>query len=309
MISSSPVFSVSPQRLSAVQFARWPGRPPVIHAQDARATFSTKMPRLLTRIASLSVAICALAATTMAQKPSGRSDDVVRVNTELVQTDFMVFDKQGNFVDGLKGNQFALKVEGKQREITFFDRIAAGSRSEEAQLAAARGNPRSNNLKSGPIPLDRGRTVMFFLDDLHLSTGSLSQVRSMLRKFIDREMRQNDQAAIVSASGQLGFLQQLTDNRAVIMSAVDRLRTQQLTLHTAEYPPMTEFQAMKVEQHDTDVVDYFVDALIKENPMLARQQAAEMVRERATQILEESSAITTRALASFKAFVESTSAL
>src|SRR5439155_13411588 len=111
------------------------------------------------------IAGCGAAAslTHAQQKP----DEVVRVNTDLVQTDFMVFDKQGKFVDGIKRDQFILKVEGKQREISFFDRIAAGSRSEEAQLAAARGTTASG--PTLPVPLDRGRTVMFFVDDLHLS--------------------------------------------------------------------------------------------------------------------------------------------
>lgn len=34
-------------------------------------------------------------------KPQSR-DDVLRINTELVQTGVTVFDKQGRFVDGLK---------------------------------------------------------------------------------------------------------------------------------------------------------------------------------------------------------------
>src|SRR6266550_3633430 len=82
------------------------------------------------------------------QKP----DEVVRVSTDLVQSDFMVFDKQGNFVDGLKRDQFVLKVEGKPRPISFFDRIAAGSRNEEAQLAAARGNPTNTGVKAPVVP-------------------------------------------------------------------------------------------------------------------------------------------------------------
>jgi hypothetical protein len=61
---------------------------------------------------------------------------------------------------------------------------------------------------------------MFFLDDMHLSNGSLNQARAMLKKFVASEMRQNDQSAIVTASGQLGFLQQLTDNREVMMLAI-----------------------------------------------------------------------------------------
>ena len=268
------------------------------------------VPRLLLRIALFSVAVPLLATFTFAQRPQGRSDEVVRVNSELVQTDFMVFDKDGNFVDGLKSDQFVLKVEGKTREITFFDRIAAGSRSEEAQLAAARGNPTNTGGKAPAVPLDRGRTVLFFIDDLHLSNGSMNQVRTMLKRFVDREMRQNDQSVIATATGQLGFLQQLTDNREVMMAATDRLRTQpNLLLQTSERPPMSEYQALSIDQHDPDVLDFFVDELLKENPGLARQTASEMVRQRASQILEDSSSITTRSLSGFKSFVQNTATL
>src|SRR5690349_2238351 len=67
-----------------------------------------------------------ISAQTAPQKPAEAQDDIIRVNTELVQTDVMVFDKQGHFVDGLKSDQFALKVDDKATPITFFERVAAG---------------------------------------------------------------------------------------------------------------------------------------------------------------------------------------
>ena len=233
-----------------------------------------------------------------------RQDEVVRVNTDLVQTDFMVLDKQGNFVDGLKREQFTLKVDGKQREISFFDRINAGSRSEEAQLAAARGTVNSAT-KGMALPLDRGRTVMFFLDDFHLSPAGMQQTRSLLTRFVDREMGQNDLVEIASTSGQLGFLQQLTDNRSVLHSAISHLRIQQLsTAKTAEQPPMSEYQAMLIEQEDRDVLGYFIDALIKQLPGITPDVAAEMVRARASGISQERSWITTRTLAALRKWLD-----
>lgn len=265
------------------------------------------VPRLLTRIVFSLAAVCLFAAPAFPQAQPKPPDDVVKVSTELVQTDFMVFDKQGNFVDGLKREDFVLKVEGKPREFTFFDRLAAGSRSEEAQLAAARGGASG---KGTPVPMDRGRVIMFFLDDYHLSNSSMGQVRKLLRSFINREMRQNDQALVASASGQLGFLQQLTDSKAVIIAAMDRLRSQQsMAMTSAEYPPMSEYHAFQVQNHDTDVLNFFIDALIKENPQLSRQTASEMVRNRASQILQDSGSITTRTLSGFKQFIDGTAAL
>lgn len=268
------------------------------------------VPRVLTRIALSLAAGCLFAAPAFSQTQPKPPDDVVKVSTELVQSDFMVFDKQGNFIDGLKREDFVLKIDGKPRDFTFFDRLTAGSRSEEAQLAAARGTAAGDSGKGTPVPMDRGRVIMFFFDDFHLSTGSMGQIRNLLKSFIRREMRQNDQAAIVSASGQIGFLQQVTDNKTVILAAMDRLRSQaSMVLLNGERPPMTEFAALQIQNHDTDVLDYYIDALIKENPLLARQQAAEQVRARATQILQDSSSITTRTLAGLKSFIDSTASL
>src|SRR6185436_4593846 len=110
--------------------------------------------RLLIRTTLFLATLHVLALSVFAQQPTP-GEEVVRVNTELVQTDFTVVDRDGNFVKGLKKDQLVLKVDGKAREITFFDQIAAGNRNEEAQLAAARGD--SNRGKGQAVPLDRGR--------------------------------------------------------------------------------------------------------------------------------------------------------
>lgn len=249
----------------------------------------------------------AFASDIIAQRPTQQAEDVIKVNTELVQTDFMVFDKTGNFVDGLKRDQFALKVEGKPRDITFFDRIAAGSRDEEAQLSAARGASRGGATRAA-IPLDRGRIVMFFLDDYHLSLFGIDQAKTLVRRFIDRDMGQNDLAEIVSTSGQIGFLQQLTDSKVVLNAAVDRIHYQQMTPGgLAERPPMSEYQAMLIEQGDTDILDYFVDILVEQR--IPRGQAVDMVKGRAGALLKESSSISTRSMSTFETWMKQTAAV
>lgn len=242
-----------------------------------------------------------------------KPDDVIKISTELVQSDFMVFDKQGNFVDGLKRDQLVFKVEGKPREISFFDRIVAGSRSEEAQLAAARGTTTPG--AHAPVPLDRGRTVLFFIDDLHLSPAGATYTRRMLKQFIEHDMKQNDAAEIASTSGLIGFVQQLTNNKAVLNAAADRLRSNQMTLETAEYPPITEYQAINIERHDDDLVRFLAIELIKsqgggENPPEAAiKQAAEVIMNRASQIIADGQSITTRTMTALRGFIKLTSAL
>src|SRR3954462_14497465 len=99
--------------------------------------------RSLSLAAALCLFLCALAQAQQQQKPSRRpasaqEDDVVRITTELVQTDVAVFDKRGRFVEDLRPEQFELQVDGREQPVIFFERVTAGSRSEESQLAAAR---------------------------------------------------------------------------------------------------------------------------------------------------------------------------
>ena len=248
------------------------------------------------------------AAEAFAQQPQStpsQSEDVVRVNTALVQTDVTVFDRRGTFVEDLKREQFVLKVDGKPHEISFFEKIKAGSHNEEAQLAAARGNAISGNTGGTPIPLDRGRTVFFFVDDSHVSASDIVQVRESLKRFVDHTMGQNDEAAIITTSGQVGFLQQLTDNKAVLRAAIERITTRSQNVHDAERPAMSEYQAMSVGQDDRDVLDFFIDAILRDFPGIPRQVAGDMVRERASAMLQQSGMITTNTLSALQGLVKS----
>lgn len=259
------------------------------------------------RILLFSAAFIACAAPGFAQEqgPSRQAPDVVRINTSLVQTDVMVFDKQGNFVDGLKRDQFGLKVDGKPREISFFEKVVAGSRNEEAQLAAARGNSTGAARPGGAVPLDRGRTIYFFIDDLHLSVGSNKQTRMLLQRFIDREMGQNDEAAITSTSGQIGFLQQLTDDKTVLHAATERLLPRSYTTKDSQRPVMTEYQAQLIEAGNEDVLGFFVDELIRLNPNLPRNMAAAEIQGRASQISQQTAFLTNGTLNSLKSLLKS----
>jgi len=261
--------------------------------------------RLISSSLVLLLIVCvATVRSASAQQRESRPEDVVRVNTELVQTDVMVFAKDGSFVDGLKREQFELKIDGKPHAIAFFERVSAGSRNEEAQLAAARGGAK-NGVAGAPVPLDRGRAVFFYLDDLHLSASSISQTRALLRRFVDHEMGQNDEVAIVSATGQIGFLQQLTNNKEVLTRAIERLSVRTVSGRDAERLAMTEYQATLVEQNDSDVIDVFIDALLRDNPGLPRQMAGDMVRQRASAIAQQAAHFTTISLASLEGLVRS----
>src|SRR5919197_2309976 len=267
------------------------------------------------RLLPLSAAVCLLAPPSAraqdARKPApkGEDEEVVRISSDLVQTDVMVFDKQGKFVEGLKPEQFEPRVAGRGRPIIFLERVEAGTVNEDAQLGAARGGGAGAAAgRPAALPLDRGRAVVFFVDDLHLSAGSAARVGKTLLRYIEEEVGQNDEAAVVSASGQVGFLQQFTDNKAVMRAAASRITTHPYAVRDMQRPPMTEVQALAVDRYDPSVTDYFVDALIRDTPGLTRQMAEQMVRERAGTILRQSDDVSLHTLASLYSTVRSSAA-
>jgi VWFA-related protein len=211
--------------------------------------------------------------------------DVIRVNTELVQTDVMVFDKQGRFVDGLKPQQFALKVDNKPQTISFFEQVTSGSLRAETKT-------QTTGVTSAAVV--RGRTVIFFADDLHLAPGSLVRTRKALLEFIDHGMAENDQVAITSSSGQIGFLQQFTDDRVALRTAVSRLNYRADTKVDTENPPMSEYAALQIREGDEQAITYYVQEIQKQNSFkvadmllvtVSPQSARQMVIARAQQIV------------------------
>jgi VWFA-related protein len=265
------------------------------------------------RLAKVSVLICLLSCPYglmgQTRDPSRRQDqsEVLRVYTELVQTDVMVFDKQGKFVPGLKKEDFELRIDGKPKPIEFFEKVTAGSVNEESQLAAARGSSVRTNSTKPPdsMPLDRGRPVFFYIDDFHLDLTGLKLTRDVINRFIDNEMGQNDEAAISSATGQIGFLQQLTHDKPVLRAALKRMNVRPYPVRDFETPPMTEYQAMLVESYDHDITEYFVDETIKKMPGTTRDAAEAMVRGRARSLMAQAGSITTNTLAGLEGLVKS----
>jgi len=233
--------------------------------------------------------------------PQKSADDVVRVYTELVQTDVMVFDKQGHFVDGLNRDDFELRIDGKPRQIEAFEKITAGS-NEESQLAAARGAT-TVNLKR-PVPLDRGRIIFFYLDDFHMDLPGIKAAQKVITTFIEKQMGQNDQVAIASATGQLGFLQQLTNDRLVLHKALDRLSVQNYATRDFEHPPMAEYEAVLIGRGDRQVFQFFVTETLRLNPGMSRDTAESIVRGRAGATQEQAAHFTINTLSGLEFLVK-----
>jgi len=204
-------------------------------------------------------------ATQSSQPAPNLQDDVIRVSTELVQTGLTVVDKQGRFVDGLDRDKFELRINGKEQPVLLFERVQAGSNKELALLKSTgnRATPSRENEQPTSPPtgsMERGRTTFLFVDDMHLSGSSMERTRELLLNYVDNVMGPKDQAVIATASGQLGFLQQLTGDRSMLHLAIKRLTFRPFdAVDVMSSPVMTEYQAVAIENGDRRAFSYFLD--------------------------------------------------
>jgi VWFA-related protein len=246
------------------------------------------------------------------QKTQPDQPDVVRVKTELVQTDITVVDKRARFVGGLSANDFELRVDSKVQPLSFFEEVAAGSAVEEQQLTAARKGEaaaRARAPKASGSSTDRGRIVFFFVDDVHLGGDSLTRARSVITHFIENKMTAKDRVAVVSTSGQIGFLQQLTDNKAVLREAISRLNPRRNPETTASQVAISEVDANLVANRgERGLFAYLVEATMKEFQTGAIN-AVSIVKNRVRQINAQSKVAELDTLSSLESLMRSTAPL
>src|ERR1043165_1560359 len=270
--------------------------------------------RLVCLVLTVLVLLLAPAGGQERRKSSEQAEDVVRVRSELVQTDVTVLDKRGRFVDDLKPEQFELKVDGRVVPVSFFERVVAGSASEAAQLAAAapheaEATAKTESKRALPPSPARGRVIFFFVDDVHLAGDSLARARKSLTRFVEEQMAVGDLVAVVSASGQVGFLQQLTDNKAVLHAAIARLVSRRETDSYSNKVYISEVDANRIQNHrDRELFAYLVEATANEYQM-GPETAALIVRDRVRQINMNTRMAESRTLAGLMGLMRSSAPL
>ena len=173
----------------------------------------------------------AAAGTSFAQRPAPSptpardQDDVVVINTNLIQIDATVTDRDGRVVQDLRPEDFEIYQNGKPQPITNFSFITlqpdAGNRPAPAgeEIAGAPPAP------PGRIRYQQvRRTIALVVDDLGLSFASTNWTKQALRKFVDGQLQPGDLVAIIRTSSGVGTLQQFTTDRRLLHAAIDRLR-------------------------------------------------------------------------------------
>lgn len=144
------------------------------------------------------------------------AQEPIRVSVTLVQVDAIVTGRDGKPVTNLKPGNFELFENGKRRDLDGVTFVPDNADAAGASRSAVGSGP--------PRREDVGRTLAFVVDDTRMQHENLAETKAAIDTFLDRQMRANDMVAIVTASGNLGSLQRFTSDKAMLKSAVAKLR-------------------------------------------------------------------------------------
>jgi VWFA-related protein len=170
-----------------------------------------------------------------AQPTQTASDQIVRITTELVQTDVVVTDKNDQLVTDLRLSDFELYENGKKQDISFMEFISVDSprRSEDLSSTAKVASGVDTSVPRDLTAKDLRRVMAFVVDDVTIPAEDMTRVREMLTDFVDNKMQEGDLVAIVRTVGGKGLLEQLTSDRKILRRAIAQLNVRSIPPYLA----------------------------------------------------------------------------
>lgn len=153
-----------------------------------------------------------------------------RVQVDYVEVDVVVTDQRGNLVRDLKKEDFQVSEDGKAQTITTFTHVDIPVERADRPLFAE--SPIEPDVKTNEHPFD-GRVYVMVIDDLHTRFGRTQRVKGAARQFIERRLGANDLMAIVHTFGPTDASQEFTNNKKLLLAAVDKTQGRKLDSATA----------------------------------------------------------------------------
>jgi VWFA-related protein len=155
-----------------------------------------------------------------AQKKSDEDDvEVLRVKSNLVNIDVMVKDKKGKYITDLKAEDFTLFENGVQQSVQFFEPplMVSDNNTGLSNTAAQTGTRTSG--QSGQAPRN---IISLVLDGQTTDLSNLKQVREGTIKYIREQISDADTVALFAVASDLRLLQPFTQDKAKLISAVEK---------------------------------------------------------------------------------------
>src|SRR6185369_4077309 len=161
---------------------------------------------------------------------SAQQPPTFKVRVDYVEVDAVVTDRQGRIVRDLKKEDFQVLEDGKSQAITNFTLVDIPVDRDSRPLFAAA--PIVPDVRTNEKPFD-GRVYVMVVDDLHTRFGRSVRVKLAAKQFIERRLGANDLMAVVHTAGPSDANQEFTNNKRLLLAAVDRTMGKKLDSATA----------------------------------------------------------------------------
>ena len=156
------------------------------------------------------------------QQPQQAGQPIFRVAVDLVTTDAIVRDRQGQFVADLKKDDFEIYEDGVKQDIVSMI-LSHGGRVYNIQ-APPPPPPQEGILLPPPRPTNdaAGRIFVLFIDDLHMDFSNTGRLRELVKKISKTLIHEGDLWGAVS-SGPSSIAQDLTYDRNRLDEIIKRI--------------------------------------------------------------------------------------
>src|SRR5215467_3139958 len=160
-----------------------------------------------------------------APQPQQSQPPTFKLRVDYVEVDVVVTDRQGALVNDLKEQDFQVFEDGKAQSISAFTHVNIPVERTDRPLYSH--VPLEAAVKSNETPFD-GRVYVMVVDDLHTNFGRSQRVKAAARQFIERRLGANDLMAVVHTAGPTEAAQEFTNNKRLLLAAVDRTQGRKL---------------------------------------------------------------------------------
>ncbi len=193
---------------------------------------------------------------------SAQQEETITVGTAAVQLEAIVTDKTGRRINGLTAADFQVLDEGKAQTLDYFTSIEGSrvSRTDNPN-AATTGTGADENKTTAPVsPLVvpyQGRHIALVFDDLNLTNDNFLRSRRALADYINANLTTQDMFALISTGGALASLQQFTNDKQRLLSALNRIAAQSRNNETSDKRlyGLTDDEALRIDRGDNVALD------------------------------------------------------
>jgi VWFA-related protein len=184
--------------------------------------------RFVDRSAALFLVIVLLCAASTSQQ---QSDYVFRTGSELVLVNVTVRDKNGNFVQGLKPEDFTILEDNKPQKVVSFD-VENVDAVPASDVAQAKPLPDATPASSGPTAAadaskqfkDR-RLIVLFFDLSAMEPDEIDHAVTSAEHYVDTQMAPADLVSIVSLGSSLLVNQDFTADHALLKKQLEQFNS------------------------------------------------------------------------------------